>query len=419
MRGIRSRYGVFIAGIAVVLAIVAFHGLVISDSAGQPDPPATEKHLVEPAENASLLWPYTSRTESVDGRTLALNLIVYGDHDDIQDRFRRDAERDWEDEPFVDGETDDDIFPDEIRSLLWRDAHGADRFSYVESPDGEGEWIAESYQLYDGRYLGERQHIRAYESPDPTEQWVAMQAHEEYFDYFRLKHTVTSTNNAQRHVEAEFLEDNATTVSQEYLANPRGSDSDGWVTFIDLLAFLSVVGVLGSLTAVRKRLSPTTGQLSRSLGGSLSPLARYRLHEALLVAVVVGLYLGVRFVGIGLEEVVRTVNPQLFAGGLYLVLAIGLPVAVSIAAKYLKLKDAFLVTSIAFGAAVLLDFSLIGVLDIPRKIILHRILLALSLGLIAAGAALHHQGERRVNTLFVYGSAGWVVGLVIALLDLI
>lgn len=184
------------------------------------------------------------------------------------------------------------------------------------------------------------------------------------------------------------------------------------MTIIEFVGAVSAVGVLGLLSTVRRRVRRRGGRL-------LGPVGLSRLREALLATTVVGLYVGVRGAGVALERQMGTVNPQLFAGLLYPVLAVGLPLAVHVVARPLELDDAFLVTAGALGAAVLIDFALIGVVDIPRAIILHRVLLALALGLIGAAGALSARGGARVNELLVYGVSGWVVGLLVTLLDVL
>ncbi|MFC7194450.1 hypothetical protein ACFQL4_06885 [Halosimplex aquaticum] len=67
-----------------------------------------------------------------------------------------------------------------------------------------GEWIDETYQLHDGKYFASRYHLRVYESPYESDEWVAIQAHSDHWDWFRLRHTVHDTENAQDYVESEF-----------------------------------------------------------------------------------------------------------------------------------------------------------------------------------------------------------------------
>jgi len=410
-----ARYGPLVAGVCLLVLVLAVHGAAVGSASGEGQPGDGDgRLLIQPAENGSLLWPFTSKGESVDSKTLAVNIIVHGDHDRIEAQFREETEREWEEDgPDDDGAPDEaGAVPENVHDVIWRDAHGSNRYAYVHFPEGGGEWLPESYQLYDGSYLGKRNHIRAYESPDPDEEWVAMQTHGEYFDYFRLKHTVTTTNEAQRYVESEFLADDSVVISQEFVANDDGAGSDGWVTVIEFVGTVTAAGALGLVSTVRKRVRRRSGRL-------LNPVNRYRLRGTLLATAVVGLYLGVRVAGMALERQIGTVNPQLFAGLLYPVLAVGLPVAVHILARPLKLDDAFLVTAGALGAAVLLDFALVGAVDIPRAIILHRVIVAVALGLIGAAGALSARGGGRVNQLLVYGASGWAIGLLLTLLDLI
>lgn len=407
-----TRNRLLLAGITALLVVVTVYSAAVPGTADHGSLPVEERngtHMVAPVENGSLLWPYTGSGQSTAKRSLAINMIVYGDHEQIRRQFRDGRTLNWTAEPFG-GTQADDVVPEDVRDVIWRDAHGSDRYTMVEQADGERMWLDESYQVYDGDYLGERYHIRAYESPNPDEEWTAMQAHEEYFDFFRLKHTVTSANTAQRHAEAEFLASADARLEQVYLDNPVGSDADGWVTIIEfgLLAF--GVGLFGS--GVGRQAATRLTSLRETLG-------RNRLHAALLAISVVLTYLGVRFLGLWLEGILRGLNPQLLNVVLYPLLAVGVPVVAHLLARPVDARDAFLVAGGALLVAVGLDFSVIGVTAIPREIILHRALMAVSLGLIGASSSINEAGGARRNVLLLYGAAGWVVGLMLPLAGLI
>jgi len=110
------------------------------------------------------IWPYTSKSESVEGRTLAINVVFRDDGEAVREALEARPDADWQ-------ETDDeetDAEPDLVRDIVvrdWEDAHGSTRYTYFEGPSG-GAWVTESFELHDGEYLGSRDHIRAYESPD-------------------------------------------------------------------------------------------------------------------------------------------------------------------------------------------------------------------------------------------------------------
>ncbi|MFC6730926.1 hypothetical protein ACFQDG_19925, partial [Natronoarchaeum mannanilyticum] len=125
-------------------------------------------------------------------------------------------------------------------AVAWESARGATRYTYVANvarEDGTpaGYWMAESGQFHDGDYLGSRYHVRLYEPIDDEERWVAMQAHQEHWDWFGLRHSVDSNERAQQYVEADFMgQPFVDSVSREYYATSDPLDTDGWVTEIEL-----------------------------------------------------------------------------------------------------------------------------------------------------------------------------------------
>jgi hypothetical protein len=62
-------------------------------------PPAGDSiqksQLVQPTENGSSLWPYTSRETSVDQRTLAIDLIIHGDDAQVRKTLMERPSLDW------------------------------------------------------------------------------------------------------------------------------------------------------------------------------------------------------------------------------------------------------------------------------------------------------------------------------------
>lgn len=153
---------------------------------GQTEANAT---LVTISESDSL-WPYTSRSESAADRTLAITLVVRDDPSSVERTLSRLDDEDWRptnesiEAPNVTveaGETEVE--------LAWRSAHGATRYTYVER-DGTGRWLDEYRQLHAGSYLATRDHVWLY-APADDAGWTALQIHREYWDWFRLRHTVT------------------------------------------------------------------------------------------------------------------------------------------------------------------------------------------------------------------------------------
>ncbi|MFC6737659.1 hypothetical protein ACFQEQ_15555, partial [Halolamina salina] len=167
-------------------------------AAGAPaaeQPPPSEQ-LVSPDGTESYVWPYTSRSRSTEGRTLALNVVVLGEPDRVRRAFVGRSDTDW---GAVGGNASVGVSP-------WRPAHGSVRYSYVGSDrEGSGEWVAPAYQLAVGEYFGERTHIRAY--PSASGDWTALQAHTEYWDWFRLRHTVTGVGPGAEFVERDLADE--------------------------------------------------------------------------------------------------------------------------------------------------------------------------------------------------------------------
>lgn len=415
MRGPRLHW----LGFAALIVLIVLSGVTEFTA-----PPATEHEasdapdLVEPVPNGSSLWPYTSRTRSFETRRLGINLIVRGDPAAVRQYLLRHS-RDPPDQPSVTEESPKSSSaedPLEALGVEWRVAHGGTRYTYVESGNepGEGRWLAESYQLYDGTYLGSRFHIRAFESMTPGEDWTAMQAHQEHWDWFRLRHTVTSTRTARQHVEADLIDDTAVdTVWRMHLDNGDTADSDGWATVIEFALFLFVAGIIRPLS---RELAASWRRLTARLRPPRGGRAR---HQALLFAAIIAILLGVRLLGVTLEETFTAVSPTDIAAGLYLFLVLGLPIGTAYLARRVQMEAAFLVTVIAFMIAAVLDLAYLGLTVVPFDFILHRATLLLSLGLIAAGSAYDAQGGPRWNELLQIGGVGWMFAIVLPLLGFI
>ncbi|WP_336358465.1 hypothetical protein [Haloarcula sp. CGMCC 1.6347] len=432
--------------------------------------------LVEPKPGENVFWPYTSRSRSASGRTLAINVVVYGDMATIRDYLTRGRDPGWNktgaDEQDIDAGEGPITEGNATSGTLveWSAATGSTRYLYVHDRtltedradevtrrpyravsytgplgrEAAGAWIEETDQLHDGTYLGARHHIRLYESPYESDNWVAIQAHSEHWDWFRLRHTVHGTEAAQNRVEAQFMgEPFADGVWRLYLDNGGGSGSDGWATIVDLVGdsggsgpgpmALGITGlVLG--TAVRRRhrrrdrsradttqplLSDTP--LSRWLRSSdrLSPGPVDRLVRGLsyllLFAVLLGLYLGVRFSGVALERAFPAADPKFIAALLYPVLAFGLPGAAYLAGRNLDPVRSFAAAATGTGTAFVLDYQYLAVTTLPLNVVLHRLGLAVALGAVAAGAVTRDTTTKTVNRIIGAGILLWVYLLVAAL----
>ena len=393
-------------GVVVALLVVVGVGLALSGVLGAPTAEPTvgdvpDDRLIE-VEGDYRLWPYTSRRTAVEGRTLAINLVFHADAATTRAAIEGDPAADWEktdpDEAASTGSDDD-----QIRDLVardWEDADGSLRYSYVEGPDG-GRWLAETFELHDGTYLGVRDHLRAYESPDGS--YTAIQAHEEYYDWFRLRHTVPDIDAPATRLESEFVEsDRATDVRREY----RGIDggrSDGWLSVIELATAAAFAGAL-----LGRRTRDAALDFVRRLRTDVGRHADAATLGLALAATV----LGVRVAGVTLETALPGASPKAIAAPLYLVLAAGIPALVVWRARRSEPAAAALATVVGLGAGFLADFAALGVALSP-DLVVHRVALLAALGLVALRRA---TADRSVVAV---GLAAWVVGLALPLAGVI
>lgn len=268
----------------------------------------------------------------------------------------------------------------------WQPARGSSRYTYVTpDPNASGRWIESRYQLATGTYLGQRTHIRAY--PGPFGNWTAFQAHTEYWDWFRLRHTVTGVAPGARFVERDLRDEPFVEgVSRQY-HGLGGGGSDGWLTVIDFTSAALLVGVTFPSSS-RRRLDVSDAALPVSLAA---------------------LVLGVRAAGITAEELVPGVTPKLFAAVLYPVLVFGLPALVAFFARGRPPNRTALVAAGGFGAGLVLDLGGVGVSTVPVSLVLHRVTLMSALGLLAYGVARENQ------RLVALGIGAWFVTLAASL----
>ncbi|WP_132057179.1 hypothetical protein [Halorussus amylolyticus] len=402
-----------------LLALVGF-GLVVglpgsihhfgSATESGTSPPADA--LVEPRENASLLWPYTSKSRSVEDRTLAINLVIHGGQDEVRRSLADQTGLEWnrtdDNETEADASTHSVVVTDD--GFEWSSARGSTRYTYIDAGPhgGPGMWKTPDYQLHSGNYLGTRQHIRAYNAPNPDDDWTALQAHGEYWDWFRLRHTVTSVQGSARIVESEFLDEPyVSEVRREYHGN-RGGGNDGWITAVELALAGIVVGLSFG------RALPDSVEQARSEAEAVFAKNGKRV---LLPGSLAALYLGVRTAGVALEGVLPTTSPKVFAGVLYPVLAFGIPLVAARASRPLGRTMAFTLAVVGLGAAFVLDFSALGVNSVSIRLAVHRVALLVSVGLVAAGCARRDgAGEAPLVAL---GAVFWVLCLLLPLLGML
>ncbi|WP_066412387.1 hypothetical protein [Halorubrum aethiopicum] len=410
--------------VVVALLLVVGAGLVLSGLLGgtveRPEPgEVPEESLIE-VEGDYELWPYTSRSRSVYGQTLAINVVFRNDAETIEGTLTADPNADWRETEEAE-ETDefgdraegdngtaltdpvDPDGPDPVRDLVegnWESASGSERYSYFRGPDG-GVWKAVTFEIHDGTYLGTRDHIRAYESP--AGEYTAVQIHEEYYDWFRLRHTVSDIDDPATRLEDEFIDNpTAAEVTREY-RGIEGGWSDGWLSVIEVMVFL-----------------PTAGALLRRRTREATLEAAYRLRRegnrhgaALALAVTLAaVFASVRYVGVAVETAYPALPPKAIAAPLYLVIAVGLPTIVVIGSERADPTAAFLGVVLGLGAGFVLDFAAVGV-AVPPGLIVHRVAVLAALGLIAVGRAAEDR------PVLVAGAVAWAIGLALPLADVI
>jgi len=401
----------------VVLGAVLLAGsmgsFVVTEAVGES---SVEPTYLSLEDTDRQLWSYTSTGYSFDRATLALNAVVYGDPSAVRGQFLGRDMADWNvtDEPTEPIAADPTAAEATDPAVQWDLTTGSNRYVYLADAGGDGtagEWLTVDYQVHDGTYLGSRHHIRAYTAPDGDGEWTAMQAHHEHWDWFMGRHVVTSVEKSQSHLERELVAGSSAPEIRRIPVGGDQSDFDRWLTIVDLrdlgVSAASVLPVVlfGACTArfsgvasrVRERV-PT--QDSRTL---------------LLAAGIVAVTLSVRLLGIQLERALD-VAPKTIAFGLYPVLFVGLPTVTYLLARQLDRPRAFAGASLGFVAAVLLDYSYLGVSHLSLTMLVYRGALAVALGLIAAGSS---RDERRDPEQVSHVRLGVLLWLVATLLPLL
>ncbi|GAB3413891.1 hypothetical protein GCM10027435_08370 [Haloparvum alkalitolerans] len=438
-----------VALLFVVLAVGAVGPAMLPGAAGggadDPSDAATEPpfHVVHGEAGTgdrTAVWPYTSRARAFETRTLPLNLIVKGDVDATRRHLERSSRGDWNETrgDFEDEGVGEGYVRPNGTATAWGQATGSTRLTYVVGPGerlDEGQWLLESYQLHDGDYLGARHHIRAYTAPDPDEEWTAMQAHREHWDWFRLRHTVGSVEESQSSVEREFMGRwFVSDVYRTYLANEGGSDADGWATVVELgrepPASGSAPAAIGADAADRADGSPIGGATATAvlivglaLGGRRLDLVERAdaavgrdVRRALtLAAAIVATFLFVRFGSVGLERT-TPLPPKLIAAAFYPVVFAGIPAVTYLLSRQLDRPLAFSAASVGFLTAVLLDYTYLGVTVLPLDALIHRAGLSVALGFLAVGASWPERVDPDPSRHLRLGVLLWLATLVLPLL---
>lgn len=392
-----------------VLLVVTAGSVVTAEFAGGDESPDPEDEYVE-LEDGTVLWPYHSRTPDYPTRTLPISVVVYGDAAATQRLLMEGGVGEWEEIP----DDREDIDPAEAPSTIdgtradWDPAGGAVRYVYLEPAGGDApRWTDADYQLHAGDYLGSRHHIRAYVDPSDGD-WTAMQTHREHWDWFRLRHTVHSVDDSQGYVEEQFLDRRyVENLRREHFANDIGSDTDGWVTVVELEDWLSLAAgvlIVGLIPTTSRRFG-----LSTEYGDTAA-------RVALLAGVVVAPYLFVRLGAIAVERTFPGLDPKLIVAVFHPVLVVGVPVATYLAARVLDEILAFAIASLAFLVALFLDYTVLGVGSLPLDTFIYHVGVAAAIGFVAAGAS---RRARRPDTERGHVRTGVLLWIVVGVLPLL
>ncbi|WP_256290576.1 hypothetical protein [Halobellus inordinatus] len=238
-----------------------------------------------------------------------------------------------------------------------------------------------------GTYFGQRTHLRAYSSRSGD--WTAIQAHAEYWDWFRVRHTVTSVASGARFVEEDLRDELFVTNVTRTHHGHRSGGSIGWWTVIGLTPALVIAG------------------------STIRGTGRWTFGDIALPGGLLSIVLGVRGWGLAAEAVFPSVTPKLFVAVGYPILATAPPALVAVLSANRPAKRAGLLTALGFGTALVFDLAFVGVWQIPTQLVYHRVALTSALVVIAVGSA---RGRRR---LVGVGVVAWLAILAAPLLGLV
>lgn len=422
MIGDDSRHRLVLVGVCcyvlVVLALVGPATVVTTTTAEEATHAEPDVKLVSVYANSTTkFWPYTSRQKDFGTLTLPINVVFREDAATVRRLLATStaaSDSQWQ----TTTPTDETGVLDGTRTR-WSESTGATRYTYVHTESG-GRWLDETSQLHDGTYFGTRYHLRLYEGGQREQRWTAVQAHHEHWDWFRLRHTVGSLATAQQHVERDFYGTRYLgSIERQRYANGGIMDTDGWVTVIDLVDW-----TVGGPQAL---LLPTTLGLFASLSGRWRSVRlrvrRSGLHRRLtrrhlaLFLTMAGLPVVVRLASVVLEQQTPLGGaPKLIAGGLFPIIALGLPVAAWMLGRGLRADDGFVVAGVGLGVGFLLDYSYLQLTMIPLGVVLHRFTLLLAIGLVAADGVRWSKDVVTRHGYTLVGGTLWVGALLWSLL---
>lgn len=403
--------------------LVVQPGFLTPHSKNEPRPKdPNDVRLVSPTPNSSAkLWPFTSRHKQYDSLTLPINVVVEGDTSRVVNQLKHRREAHWNNDSneWQGVASDEETAGVGKRADEWHNTTGAVRYTYIQAPGPRGGWMTETAQLHDGAYFGSRYHLRLYEGGKGTETWTAIQAHHEYFDWFRLRHTVGSLEKAQYYLDGQYYGKwYVDEVSRQRYANGGIIDSNGWVSVVDLRpksemgpvpTALMTVLLLGSINVKDPVLNSIRDVLLRLKNETMQRGIAFSIS-------LLGLPLLVRTASIAVETTVPSVPVKAIAGAGYLVLAFGLPLMAISLPNGRQSTDWFAVAILALGLGFLFDYRSIGVNVLPITVVLHRLAVLCVVGVLAVGGSCQ-ETDGRWNTLVQAGLVMWFGVLVWPLLD--
>lgn len=414
-----SRFGfdrsvaISVAVLLLLVTLVFQPGYLVStptEETGQKDP--EHVRMVSPKPNSTAkLWPFTSRHKSFGSLTLPINAIVQGHAARVEMQLRNQRDAEWNNETDEwQGIGKEDEPKNDDGADKWGDTTGAVRYTYLKAPGSRGGWVTETAQLHDGTYFGSRYHLRLYQGGQGNDTWTAIQAHHEHWDWFRLRHSVGSLSKAQYYLDSQYYGKwYVNDISRERYANGGIIDTDGWVSVVDLREESNLRPVAVVLFGLF---------LLGSVGVQESMLSSIREFASLLstetiqrgIALVVSLFslpLVVRATSIFVENSFPLVPVKAIAGVGYLVYVVGLPLAAVSLPNGGRSRDWFGVAVVSLGLGFLFDYQGIGVSVLAIAVVLHRLAVLTTIGLLAVGGV-RQEVDGRWNHVVKVGLALWV-----------
>ncbi len=381
---------------AVAIAVLLVGTTLTAPSVSTPDREEPDRHLVTLGESDTAIWPYVGPKRSFERRASSINLVVQADADEVTRRLRTGETAFNDSEPAFTEENRSERQVDNGTGVTWSDAYGAKRYVYYET-DTQQVWTAQTSQLHHGDYFGGQYHVRVYDLKQAEENWTVVQAHDEHWDWFTLTHTVDSLEEARVTIEQDFMAAAGTSeVQRVYYDNGDTYDHDGWTTLVHL-ALLPLLGATAFVPSIEQAVDRLW--------------TRHTVWRVVLFLAIPAVVLAVRAGGVAAENYL-TLDPDVVVAALYPVLVFGTPAVAFAAGRRLEPTDGFLFGALGFGMAVVVDYAVIGISVLPIEIVMHRVGLAVAIGLIAAGA--RPREEFDFEPALVVGSMLWLLFVVTA-----